>query len=110
MGFAPQIGIHGGVDVRSYGDQNQVFFSHRWVTTFSSQWCRARSSATSSGAITELQETHGSYAIKLGSKEDRGDPRTYLDILSNFHFRHLKHSRGFNGIQTHDLCDAGAMF
>ena len=40
----------------------------------------------------------------------RGDPHTYWTIWEIVSYRNLKKNSGsFNEIQTHDLCDAGAM-
>ena len=45
----------------------------------------------------------------LDTKEG-SDPLSYLDNFSNcLLLSHLKKSGGSNGIQTHDLCDAGAV-
>ena len=46
-------------------------------------------------------------------RRERSHPGTYLDNLSNNNiivsYRDMKNSGGFNGIRTHDLCEAGAM-
>ena len=71
-----QFGLYRGVDVRTYGrtvarSRGNQNFSHRWVTTFSYQWCsareclrRARSSAMRQ-AMIDLFGSHSEIKILI---------------------------------------------